>query len=188
MMVLPRAPFVIADLEYTSWEGAHARNWAGPGEFREIVQIGAVRVSGDDLSEADAFMALVRPTMNPVLSDYFIDLTGITNEAVARDGMALPDALADFAMFVGELPILAHGRDDVVVIEECAEKQIANPLAAADWHNIAPPIRAITGDQLMSSELPEFFGLEMPGRAHDALADARALRAVLVDLTISDRS
>jgi hypothetical protein len=28
------------DLEYTAWEGSKARNWAGPGEHREIIEIG----------------------------------------------------------------------------------------------------------------------------------------------------
>jgi len=37
MMNLPAGDFIVADLEYPSWEGAHARNWGGPGEFREIV-------------------------------------------------------------------------------------------------------------------------------------------------------
>ena len=181
-IALPDGPFVIVDLEYTSWQGAHARNWTGPGEFREIVQIGAVRVSGDDLSEANAFMALVRPSLNPVLSDYFVDLTGITNADIARDGMPVTDALASFRDFAGDLPVLSHGRDDLVIVEECAEKGLDNPFAAHDWRDIAPAIQAVTGDLLMSSELPGHFGLDMPGRAHDALADSRALRAVLVHL------
>jgi DNA polymerase III epsilon subunit-like protein len=39
----------------------------------------------------------------------------------------------------------------------------------------------------MSSELPAFFGLDMVGKAHDALADARALARVLVHLKNEDR-
>jgi inhibitor of KinA sporulation pathway (predicted exonuclease) len=97
MMNLPAGDFIVADLEYTSWEGAHARNWGGPGEFREIVQIGAVRVSRDGgLKETAAFMALVQPTLNPVLSDYLIDLTGITNADIARAGVPIPEGLDSF--------------------------------------------------------------------------------------------
>lgn len=33
--------FVIFDTEYTTWEGAADRDWTGPGEHREVVQIGA---------------------------------------------------------------------------------------------------------------------------------------------------
>ncbi|MBO6783260.1 MAG: exonuclease domain-containing protein [Alphaproteobacteria bacterium] len=183
MGVIPDGAFVIADLEYTSWVGAHARNWSGPGEFKEIVQIGAVRVSGGaPLTETDAFVVLVAPTLNPRLSGYFSELTGITNADIAREGVAVADALGAFRAFVGDAPVLSHGRDDLVIAEECAEKGFDDPFAGHDWRDISPPIRAVTGDQLMSSELPAYFGLEPMGRAHDALADARALFGVLEHL------
>ncbi len=180
--VLPDGDFVIADLEYTSWEGAQARDWSGPGEFREIVQIGAVKVSGPDMREVAAFAALVQPTLNPLLSDYFVELTGITNDDIAREGVSIEDALRTFHAFTGGLPVLTHGRDDTVVSGECEKKNLTDPFAGHDWRDISPAIRAVTGRVLMSSELPGHFGLEMPGRAHDALADARALRRVLAHL------
>ena len=36
--------FVFYDTEYTSWEGAMQRNWSGPNEHRELVQLSAIRV------------------------------------------------------------------------------------------------------------------------------------------------
>ena len=35
---------VIYDTEYTTWEGAQKRNWSGPGEYREVVNIGAIKI------------------------------------------------------------------------------------------------------------------------------------------------
>lgn len=180
MKVLPDGDFVVADLEYTAWEGSLANGWSAPGEFREIVQIGAVRVArADGLREADAFAVLVRPTLNPSLSDYFTRLTGITNDDLARGGVSLPEALDSFAAFAGDLPILTHGGDDRVVVAECAEKSLANPLADGDWRDIRPVIESLTGAHLMSSDLPKHFGLPDQGHAHDALADSRALVLVL---------
>jgi hypothetical protein len=144
MKVLPHGDFVVADLEYTAWEGALARGWSAPGDFREIVQIGAVRV--------------------------------------ARAGVSLPEALNSFAAFADGLPILTHGGDDRLVVGECAEKSLANPLAACDWRDIRPAIETITGQAMMSSDLPARFGLPDQGRAHDALADSRALVRVLAHL------
>jgi inhibitor of KinA sporulation pathway (predicted exonuclease) len=90
MINLPDGDFVLADLEYTSWDGAMARDWGGPGEFREIVQIGAVKVTrAGGWHEVDALMVLVRPTLNPVLSDYFTNLTGITDADIARAGVMI---------------------------------------------------------------------------------------------------
>lgn len=174
---------IVADLEYTSWEGARERGWSGPGEYKEVVQIGAVRVdTGYGFAEAAAFSTLVRPNLNPVLSDYFVALTGITNDTLARDATGLDDALAAFAMFVGDLTVLSHGPDDVVIADDCTRNGLADPFVGHDWRDIAPEIRAITGAKLDSSELPARFGLAMDGQAHDALADARALARVLAHL------
>ena len=62
-----------------------ATHWLRPGEFKEVVQIGAVRLDGDFNIVAE-FDVLVRPRINSRLSPYFENLTGITNEDVARSG------------------------------------------------------------------------------------------------------
>lgn len=179
---------VVADLEYTSWEGALEGGWSEPGQFRETVQIGAVRVDvGDGFTERGAFSVLVRPTLNPELSDYFVDLTGISNAVVARDGTDLACALGAFTTFVGADAVLSHGRDDAVISNECAFKEMPDPLVGLDWRDINPAILDITGRRMPSSALPEQFGLEPAGSAHDALADARSLARVLAHLRDAGR-
>ena len=76
----------IFDLEFTAWEGSLARQWLGPGEFKEVVQIGAVRLNLHSLELEDSFDCLVRPRVNSVLSDYVENLTGISNRRLAADG------------------------------------------------------------------------------------------------------
>jgi inhibitor of KinA sporulation pathway (predicted exonuclease) len=77
-----------------------ARGWSRPGEHRELVQIGAVHLdAGKGFSEIAALDIVVRPERNPVLSDYFVALTGITNERVAAEGTDLPAALDALARF-----------------------------------------------------------------------------------------
>lgn len=175
---------VVADLEYTSWEGALENGWSAPGQFRETVQIGAVRIDvANGFSEHDDVSLFVRPTINPELSDYFMELTGITNAMVAQAGVALAAALETFAEFAGTDPVLSHGRDDQVIAAECAFKKMDNPLAGLDWRDANPPIRDLTGRKLPSSSLPAHFGLDPVGHAHDALADARALARVLAHLS-----
>jgi hypothetical protein len=55
----------VFDLEYTAWECSMARQWMTPGEYREVVQIGAVKLDADTFAEVDAFDVLVRPRINP---------------------------------------------------------------------------------------------------------------------------
>src|SRR5882762_1688961 len=62
---------VVYDLEYTAWEGSQARGWSGPGEHREVVQIGAVRLDPHrGWAETASLARLVRPRINPRLSAY----------------------------------------------------------------------------------------------------------------------
>jgi inhibitor of KinA sporulation pathway (predicted exonuclease) len=115
-MPLP-AHIVFFDTEFTTWEGALARQWSGPGEFREVVQIGAMRVDARSLTAVERFDVLVRPAKNPVLSDYFVQLTGITQAAVDATGLSLQAAVARFKAFIGESPAASYG-DDALVIRE----------------------------------------------------------------------
>ena len=82
--------------------------------------------------------------------------------------------MAAFVDFAGARTILSHGRDDLVIGEDCALKELDNLFSNADWRDINPPIHAVTGQRLMSSELLAFFDLDPVGPVHDALARVMA--------------
>ena len=42
---------VVFDTEFTAWQGSMERGWSGPGEHKEIVQIGAVLLDARTLAE-----------------------------------------------------------------------------------------------------------------------------------------
>jgi hypothetical protein len=46
--------FVVFDLEFTSWQGALEQDWAAPGQLRDGVQIGVLRLH-EDFSVAEEF-------------------------------------------------------------------------------------------------------------------------------------
>ena len=77
-LCLASPTITVFDLEYTAWECSMARRWLAPGEFKEVVQIGAVKLDADSLESLGEFDMLVRPRINAVLSPYFENLTGIT--------------------------------------------------------------------------------------------------------------
>lgn len=172
--------FVVYDLEYTSWEGARARKWSGPGEHREIVQIGAVLLDSS-FNELKSLEILVRPRINPKLSDYFIALTGITQQRV--DAQAV-DALTAIAMLEGfshrDLPMLANGGDAGVLAENCVLLGIDNPFRDRAIDISGELLAACGLVEAFSCDLPRIFGLgESAGQAHTALADARNVAAAL---------
>ena len=144
--------FVVYDLEYTSWEGSWERGWTRPGEHRELVQIGAVRLDADYAEEA-ALALLIRPTVNPDLSDYFCRLTGITAGQVAEHGLDLATALALLSDFAGPLPLWANGCDGEILAANCRLVGIANPLAGR-CHSIRPAFAAALGPDRRSHLWP----------------------------------
>jgi len=168
---------VVYDLEYTAWEGSHARRWSGPGEHRELVQIGAVRVHpGAGFAESAALSLLVKPRINPRLSAYFTNLTGITQAALDADGVAFATAMERFAGFLeGAALALANGIDHDVLVENGRLHGLPLPFPDGVFVNVAPLLRAAAGGEatVSSGALHRHFpGVpELP--AHDALSDAR---------------
>ena len=99
--------FVIFDTEYTSWQGCQEHGWKGK-QKKEVVQIAALKVN-DDWKILGEFNVFCRPLFNPVLSDYFVNLTKITNEKIRDCGVPFAQAYADFKEFVGDGFCLSHG-------------------------------------------------------------------------------
>ena len=175
---------VIFDLEFTAWKGSRESGWRRPGEHREIVQIGAVKLDAESLKEVDRFDVLVKPRVNPVLSEYFAELTGITNAALSARAVDFITAYRAFLDFVAGTHSWAHGRDDLVLAEN---------LRLYGWHSGFPalaysnaiPWFAAQGVDLQgkrASDVPEAVGAQFVGRKHDALDDASGVAAGFITL------
>lgn len=183
--------FAILDAEYTAWEGSMARLWSEPWEFRELIQIGAIRLTGDTYIETGCFETLIRPTRNPVLSDYIVRLTGITDAMIRRSGISFSDAIArlrDFLRGIGT--VLVNGLDGVVLRENCQFNGADFDLGGPKFVNLRPTLAQVMNRpaaELMSNRLPELVGLPEPSTKHTGLADARAIAAALRELRRSGR-
>lgn len=170
---------IILDTEYTTWPGALETGWAAPGQHREIVQIAAIRVD-DGFNEIGAFEAIVRPSVNPDLSDLFIGLTGVTQERVDAEGVPFPAALASLHAFTGDDPVICMNGDCKVFLDNCDINRVCYPFAR-QFHRLRPLLersgvdltRCSSGDLHMLTLNP------LEGRAHDALHDVRSMAAWL---------
>jgi inhibitor of KinA sporulation pathway (predicted exonuclease) len=168
---------VIFDTEFTAWRGSVARGWKGPGEHQEVVQIGAVRIDTKELKERASLSVLIRPIRNPVLSAYFEELTHISNERVAREGVSFAEGVARFLQFAGQYPCFCYGRDDLVISRNAAllgDPGLWRQPPATNlriWlERVGVPLSGVH-----SGELAAHVGAAAQGRVHDALADARSL-------------
>ena len=134
--------FVIFDTEYTTWKGCNENGWHG-NQKKEIVQIAALKINAD-FEVIVTFNVLCKPIVNPVLSDYFVNLTGITNETICAKGMSFTEAYKKFTDFVGNDVCFSHGwggdyfsKSDGLVMEENLQINNIMPEKNLKYRNIA---------------------------------------------------
>lgn len=109
--------FIIFDTEYTSWRGCQEHGWdRDAGQQKELVQLGAFRVNGDTLQVIDEFNSFAKPSINPKLSSYFTDLTGITNTDI-ENAPIIPELLQSFYEWSWDMFCFSYG-DDFDIIQE----------------------------------------------------------------------
>ena len=168
---------IVFDLEFTAWPGSMEHRWLRPGEFREVVQIGAVKIDTKTFAEAGAFDVLAKPRLNPVLSPYLENLTGVTNAAVAERGMDFAEAYRAFVRFADGAPLVAFGRDDLVLTDNLSLYGLQNEPPLPAYINIVPWLvdAGIDTRALHACDIAEAAGATFEGRRHDALADARSV-------------
>lgn len=105
--------FILFDIEYTAWEGSQQRNWSHDNEYKEIICISALKINkcNNKLQIKDKFNYYVKPKLNPILSDYIINLTGITQTKIDTEGYNFEIALEAFYIFCENYNIYSYGND-----------------------------------------------------------------------------
>lgn len=105
--------FILFDIEYTAWEGSQQRNWSYDNEYKEIICISALKINNTNnkLEIIDKFNYYVKPKLNPILSNYIINLTGITQTIIDTEAYDFDIALEDFYIFCENYNIYSYGND-----------------------------------------------------------------------------
>lgn len=168
---------VVFDLEFTAWEGSVHYRWLRPGEFTELVQIGALRVDAQSLQVEAELDLLVRPRINPLLSSYFVELTGITNAELAARGMDFESAYGEFIRFCDGAPIAAFGRDDLIFDANFRLYGLRGLPPLPRYTNIVPWLieNGIDPKGRNACDVGPLCGVPFTGQKHNALADTRSV-------------
>lgn len=117
--------YIVFDLEATCWEGAP------PNQVREIIEIGAIKLNafGEPLGSFNQF---IRPVVNPILSPYCKELTGIEQNQVQRAAKftRVIDLFFEWSdLFEEPYLLLSWGKMDVTLLQnDCALHEVD-----ADW-------------------------------------------------------
>jgi inhibitor of KinA sporulation pathway (predicted exonuclease) len=176
---MPAATLTVFDLEFTAWECSMATHWLRPGEFKEVVQFGAVKLDTRTFAVLDELDVLVRPRINPRLSPYFENLTGITGARVEAQGVDFVEAHRRFADFVADGPICAFGHDEWVLDDNIRLYGLTDMAQLPEFVDLRAWFAAHDIDPrgMHSCDIGPALGVPFQGRAHNALDDARSLAA-----------
>jgi inhibitor of KinA sporulation pathway (predicted exonuclease) len=172
-----RPVLTVFDLEFTAWECSMAGHWLKPGEFKEVVQIGALRLDRMTFSILEEFDRLVRPRVNRTLSPYFEKLTGITNAQLQERGVDFRDAYADFLAFASEGPVACFGGDGKVLEDNLRLYGLKSMRPLSDFEDLRFWFaeQGLDPRGLDSCDIGPKLGAAFSGRRHNALDDCRSL-------------
>ena len=186
-------PFILYDTEFTAWPGSQQRNWGNAGEYKEIIQLAAlkVRFSDDQLVPLSSINVLVRPTINSRLSDYIIKLTGIEQPILDDHGIDFASCARQFAEFThqGSIKCYSWGPVEVVLKEnyrlndlkwDFPDKSFGD--LKSQLYNLGLDFRCVP-----SGGLANKVGVELDGHLHNALYDVKSIAAFLNQLLLSKK-
>lgn len=185
--VLSSGLYRLLDLELTCWPGSLTRGWLAPNEYREVVQCGLLDFEYSSGSNSilitKALEYLVCAALNPILSDYFTDLTGISNQVLAREAISYEDA---FASVRNEgCTLLANGDDAEILNNTMIQDFPCIALRGFELKIFLFRILDLETTDYKSSELPLLVESHLPPRrAHQALNDCwSVLQALAIGLS-----
>lgn len=182
---------VLYDCEFLTAPGAPQRFWCGPHDPDPLcIQIGAVRL---DLTAPFAVSDPVTWYVQPVDRDGQIvavdplvtRLLGITDAMLAEQGLPLLDALNALKKFANDETLYSWGKDDLLTLAASLFVQdLTCPIPAPQFRNATPLLLAAgetaqTICTLRSNTICDHYGLDAPGPAHDAGADAAGVAVAL---------
>ena len=163
--------FIVFDLETTGLDASQ----------HEIIEIAAIRFKKGRTAH-ETLQALVKPVGS--VPRRIVELTGITQEMVDRDGEPIRDVLEEFRAFFGDLRLVSYNAEfDMAFLQTAAKNNrlppFRNPTTCAlQLARQAWPNRKSYRLDTLSSD-----GWLNSGTAHRALEDAR--RALIVYATAS---
>lgn len=186
---------IIFDCEFLCAEGSQRRFWCGPHDPDPVIaQIGAVRLSLEgEFPILATHKSYVRPIdrfgRQYVLDPFFTRLTGITEQSIAADGVALGQALQNLDEFSHGAKFWSWGKDELnMVAISCYVEGIDPPILAQRFDNAVKLLLA-AGMPLEdlaktpSNKLADYYQLDHPPlQGHDALDDALSVTYTLQHL------
>lgn len=160
---------------------------------QEIVEFPLVVIDVATRTIVDEFHTYIKPTVHPKLFPFTTTLTGVT-QAQVDAGIELDEALSRADDFIGKYStdersccVVTCGHWDLrtALVNECAFKHFAIPRALRRWCNV----KIVFADTYMAGRkqlgmdgMLQKLGLELVGRHHSGIDDARNIARIVIHL------
>lgn len=169
---------LVIDLESTCWEGGVIEGKTQKEES-EIIELGVCEIKKDNgiYKIADKASIMVKPTKHPVLSEYCINLTSITQELI-KEGQILDQALRTFnnRFSPKKKTLVAWGNYDIWQIKkECNEKGYMDSYNFSNTYINAKNLFALKhglNKEVGLTEALKIAGMKFEGNQHRGVDDA----------------
>lgn len=183
---------IIFDCEFLCLEGSQRRFWCAAQDPDPVIaQIGAVKLG---LESGFPILGTYKAYVQPIdrfgnryaLDPFFTKLTGITEEVIETDGVALQDALFGIDSFSGGARLWSWGKDELnMVAISCYIAGIDTPIPAQRFDNAVKlllaagmPVEDLA--KTPSNKLADYYTVDHPPlQGHDALDDALSVSYTL---------
>jgi hypothetical protein len=191
---------IIFDCEFLCLEGSRSRFWCAAHDPDPVIaQIGAVKFGLEgDFPLLGTYKAYVRPIdrfgNRYGIDPFFTKLTGITEEHIEVEGIALEEALTGVDSFSGGARLWSWGKDELnMVAISCYVAGVQPSIPAHRFDNavkllIAAGMPIADLAKTPSNKLADYYGVEHPPlRGHDALDDALSVSYTLQHLMQTEK-
>ncbi|KAL7854165.1 hypothetical protein AOLI_G00210090 [Acnodon oligacanthus] len=164
-----------------------------PSDFpHEIIEFPMVLIDTHTLEIVDSFQEYVKPELNPQLSDFCIELTGIAQEMV-DEADAFPRVFRRVVAWLQEkelgtkykYALLTDGSWDMskFLYTQCRLSHIRYPQFARKWINIRKSYAnyyKVARNKTKLSCMLENLGMKYEGRPHCGLDDSRNIASIAI--------
>lgn len=169
--------YIIFDLEASCWLGRP------PHGINEVIEIGAVKVN--DYNEVESiFSKFIKPTVNPILSDFCTRLTSITQTDVDKS-KTFPFIIQEFMDWIGieeDFVLISWGKyDKQQLIQDCELHKMETEWLEHHF-NLKPAYRALKDlkDEPGLKKAVKLEGFEFTGIHHRAISDAENTAKIFI--------
>jgi len=170
--------YIIFDLEASCWLGRP------PHGVNEIIEIGAIKVN--DYGEAESrFTKFIKPTVNPVLSDFCKKLTSISQDDVDKSRI-FPFVIQEFMDWIGvdeeSYCLISWGKYDKEQLKQDCHLHRLESEWLDHHYNLKPAYRALKDlkDEPGLKKAVKMEGFEFTGIHHRAISDAENLAKIFM--------